>query len=150
MMREDRGETLIELLMALAIIGIAMVSIVGAMTTGIIVSDRHRKQAVAGANVIGYAEAVKQAAKSSGYEMSCTPTYGSTFSVPTGFAKSIVAVSFWNGTAFPAATCTAAAAAADIGVQQLTLQVASSDGRAAERLVVIVRKPCRPSDAACT
>lgn len=144
-MRDDRGETLIELLMSLAIIGIAMVAIVGAMTTGIVVSDRHRKQAIAGATVMSYAGSVKQAAKS-GYQPTCTPTYGSAFGEPTGYAKSIVAVSFWNGSTFPV-SCDPAA---DIGVQMLTLQVASADGRATERLVVIVRKACGPSDAACT
>ena len=145
-MRGERGETLIEILVALTIIGIAMVAIVGAMSTGIIVSDRHRKQAVAGAAVMGYAEAVKQAAKTSGYQPSCTPTYGSAFAVPSGYAKSIVSVVFWTGAAFQA-SCSAGS---DIGVQRLTLQVRSSDGRASERLVVVVRKPCRSSDAACT
>lgn len=146
-MREDRGETLIELLMSLTIIGIAMIAIVGAMTTGILVSDRHRKQAIAGAAVMSYAESVKQAVKS-GYQPSCAPTYGSSFTVPDGYTNSIVAgtVSFWTGTGFQT-TCNSSE---DTGVQRLTLQVASADGRATERLVVVVRKPCRSSDAACT
>lgn len=142
----DSGETLLELLIALAIIGIAMVAVVGAMSTGIVISDVHRKQAVAGASVSGYAETAKQDAKSSGYQSSCSPTYASTFTVPTGYVKSIVAVSFWTGTAFQA-SCSATA---DIGVQRVTLRVSSSDGRASESLVVVVRKPCRPSDAVCT
>ena len=38
---------------------------------------------------------------------------------------------------------------ADTGLQRLTIQVASDDGRAAEQLTVVVRKPCRLSDALC-
>lgn len=141
----DAGETLIELLMAIAIIGIAMVAVMGAMSTGVLTSDRHRKQAVAGTLVDGYAESVKQAARFAGYQVSCSPTYASTLTVPTGYTKSVVAVSFWTGTAFQT-TCSTAG---DVGVQRLTLQVASSDGRASERLVVVVRRSCGASDAAC-
>lgn len=144
--RDERGESLIEILIALAIIGIAMVAIVGAMTTGVLVSDRHRKQAIAGSTVLSYAEAVKEAVKTTGYQVSCTPTYGSGHAVPTGYDKSMIAVSFWTGTSFQASCL----ASGDIGIQRVTLQVASSDGRASEQLVVIVRKPCRTSDAACT
>lgn len=145
-MRAERGETLIELLIALAIIGIAMVAVVGAMSSGILVSDLHRKQAIAGSAVLSYAEAVKQAAKSSGYQASCSPTYGSGYAVPAGYAKSMVSTSFWTGSAFQASCL----ASGDTGIQRVTLQVASSDGRASERLVVVVRKPCRTSDAACS
>jgi Tfp pilus assembly protein PilE len=141
----DSGETLIELLMAIAIIGIALTAVMGAMSTGILMSDVHRKQAVAGTLVAGYAESVKQAVKSSGYQVSCAPTYASTFAMPTGYTKSIIAVSFWTGTAFQA-TCSTAG---DTGVQRLTLRVASTDNRASERVVVVVRKPCRPTDAVC-
>jgi hypothetical protein len=75
----------------------------------------------------------------SGYRASCTPSYVPAFAVPN-FTVQIVSVSFWNGSAFPA-TCNAAT---DIGLQQLTLSVASSDGRTTERLVIVVRNPCGP------
>ena len=55
----DTGETLVELIIAVAIMGIAVVAIVGGMATFILMSDVHRKQASAGANVRNYAEAVK-------------------------------------------------------------------------------------------
>jgi len=120
--------------------------VVGSMSTGIVISDVHRKQAVARAAVSSYAETAKQDAKSSGYQSSCSPTYGAAFALPAGYVKSVVGVSFWTGSTFQA-TCSAAA---DIGIQRITLRVASSDGRASESLVVVVRKPCRPSDSACS
>jgi prepilin-type N-terminal cleavage/methylation domain-containing protein len=149
-MREERGETLIELLIALSIIGIAMVGIVGSMSTGIIVSATHRKQAVAGAAVMNYAEAVKQEALASlpsvGYkECAASSAYGSSYTAPSGYTKSPPSVAFWTGSVFQA-SCPAT----PTGVQRVTLQVASNDGRAKESVVVVVRNPCRVSDPVCT
>jgi type II secretory pathway pseudopilin PulG len=56
---DDRGETLIELIVALAIMGITVVAIVSGIATGIVMSDIHRKQATAGAVVRQYAEAIE-------------------------------------------------------------------------------------------
>ncbi|MDQ1740524.1 MAG: hypothetical protein QOE53_2176, partial [Pseudonocardiales bacterium] len=55
----DRGETLLELLIALAIMSIAVVAIVGGLVAGIAMSDIHRKQSTAGAAVRDYAENVE-------------------------------------------------------------------------------------------
>jgi hypothetical protein len=132
--------------MSIAIIGIALTAVMGVMSSGILMSDVHRKQAVAGTVVAGYAESVKQAVKTNGYQVSCAPTYASTFATPTGYVKSIISVSFWTTAGFQT-TCSTTG---DVGVQRLTLRVASSDGRASERVVVVVRKPCRPIDAACS
>ena len=57
--RRDAGESLIELLIAVAIMGIAVVAVVGLITTGIVMSDIHHKQAIAGAYVRDYAEYVE-------------------------------------------------------------------------------------------
>ena len=54
----DKGETLLELMMAVAIMGIAVVAIVGGIATSILMSDIHRKQTTAGAYVRNYAETV--------------------------------------------------------------------------------------------
>jgi len=50
---------------------------------------------------------------------------------------------YWSGGAWQTGCTT------DTGLQQLTIQVASDDGRATERLVVVLRKPCRLSDSPC-
>jgi hypothetical protein len=43
---------------------------------------------------------------------------------------------YWSGSAWQS-SCTT-----DLGLQQLTVQVASDDGRATERVDVVLRKPC--------
>jgi type II secretory pathway pseudopilin PulG len=137
---DDRGETLIELIVALAIMGITVVAIVGGIATGIVMSDIHRKQATAGAVVRQYAEAIENdVAAGGGYRASCTPAYAA-FAAPTGYVPQIFAVSFWNGSSFPS-PCNAGT---DIGLQQLTLRVASADSRATEQLVIVIRMPCGP------
>jgi type II secretory pathway pseudopilin PulG len=135
---------LIELLVAVMIMGVAVVALVGGLGTSIRISDIHRKQAAAGAYVRAYAEAIENtiSASPSAY-VACADagTYASAFAIadPT-YAAQITAVKYWSGTGF-ADTCTVAT---DSGVQRVSLSVASSDGSANETLDVIVRKPCRP------
>jgi type II secretory pathway pseudopilin PulG len=136
----DRGETLLELLIALAIMSIAVVAIVGGLLTSILVSDVHRKQSTAGAAVRDYAENVEKYVAGTGYASCAAPSAYSpvavAFAAPSGYAATAVAVRYWSGTAWTAGPCT------DIGLQELTIQVASTDSRATERLVLVLRKPC--------
>jgi type II secretory pathway pseudopilin PulG len=141
----DAGETLIELIMAVAIMGIAVVAVVGGIATSILMSDIHRKQATAGAYVRNYAEAVVA------YVAAGTPAANANFASPSpdysasavgftapagGFVASVTSVRCWQDGSQLFASCTAASA-----VQQVTLNIASSDSRASEALLVIVRKP---------
>jgi len=146
---KDAGETLIELLMAVVIMGIAIVAVVGGISTSIMMSDIHHKQATAGAYVRDFAEAVENGvATSSKYTTGATAAtvYGGLYAPPiSGYTASVTAVACWSGSAFGAVEpCT------DSGVQRVSLKVASSDGRASETLDLIIRMPCRPSDAACS
>lgn len=140
--KDDRGETLLEVLVAVVILGIAAVAIVSGMAVSIKVSDIHRKEANASAYVRNYAESIEATVASGGYA-SGTTAY-SAYAVPAGYAASLASKMCWSGSTF--VTCTSGN---DIGVQQLTLQVKSNDGRATERLVVVVRKPCGPGSS-CT
>jgi prepilin-type N-terminal cleavage/methylation domain-containing protein len=147
---DQRGETLIELLVAMSILGVAVVALVSGIGTSVVVSDVHRKEATAGATVRTYAEAIETAvdAPTTGYDLSCAgvSAYATPagFSVPTGFTARVTAIQYWNGTAF-GSTCSA-----DVGVQKLSLLVSSVDGRAKESLDVIIRLPCRAADQACS
>lgn len=136
----DRGETLLELIIAVAILGIAVVAIVGGIGTSILMSDIHRKQATAGAYVRDYAEAVESFVAAGNYDASATPNYTPTkisFAPPGGFTASVTSVRCWNDTTKIFGSC-----AANGGVQQVTLKVATNtDTRAAESLVVVIRQP---------
>lgn len=139
----ERGETLIELLVTVLILGTAVVALVGGLGLAVRVSDMHRKQATAGAAVRAFAEALqtKVAANPTGYEecaLNTSASYTSAYAgPPTGYTASIDVVMYWNGSAF-VATCSP-----DLGVQRISITVASNDGRASESLDVVLRKPCR-------
>jgi Tfp pilus assembly protein PilV len=139
--RDDRGESLLELLIAVAIMGVAVTAIIGGIGVSVMMSDIHRKQATAGTAVRDYGEAIM----AGGY-VSCATTASypaAAGSIPAGYAASVTSLKYWTGTTW-ASSC-----APDKGLQQLTLQVASGDGRASESLVVVVRKPCGLKDALC-
>jgi type II secretory pathway pseudopilin PulG len=150
--RDDRGETLVELMVALVIMATAVVALVGAIGTSVRASDIHRKQAKSQAYLRAFAEAVEASVANypTGYT-ECTAgstpqaTYQSAFTLPAAdqaaYQRTVVDVSIWNRTTSTYTTCPAAG---DAGVQRLTLQVSSVDGRASENLVIVVRKPCRP------
>ncbi len=142
----DQGESLIELILAVAIMGIAVVSIVSGLGTSILMSDIHRKQATAGAYVRDYAEAVQSYVGGTGYTACAAPASYSASNVgftgtPSGYAASPISLQYWTGTAWSVSPCSA-----DTGLQRLTVQVASStNARASEQTVVILRKPCGPT-----
>jgi len=136
----DRGETLLELLIGLTIMAVAVVAIVGGLLVSVAVSDIHRKQSTAGAAVRDYAENVEKYVAGTGYT-SCAPPSAYApgavgFTSPSGYTAAPVTVRYWSGAAWVASPCV------DVGLQELTIQVASSDTRASERLVVVLRKPC--------
>jgi len=133
----ESGETLLELLIALVIMSIAVVAIVGALAASIKVSDVHRKQTTAGTAARSYAEVVKNNAVSGYVACASASAYTTGFpAAPTGFSTPVAQIKYWTGTTW-SGTCTT-----DSGLQQVTLTVASNDGRATERVVLVIRKPC--------
>ena len=121
----DRGTTLVELLMAVSILGVGITAVMGGMMTSVTVSDRARQQAEATALTRSYAEALAAAPYAA-----CATSYAATgFAPPAGFTATLVA-DYW---APATATFTATGAGCpgtDSGLQRLTLTVASNDGRA--------------------
>jgi type II secretory pathway pseudopilin PulG len=136
----DRGEALLEVLIAVVIMGIAFVAIIGGLVTSVLLSDVHRKQATAGSAVRDYAETIEKYVAAGHYVPCATTTsyaFGSVgFTKPGGYTPSVNAVVYWNGGAWVSGCGT------DLGLQQLKVQVASTDLRASEQLTIVVRKPC--------
>jgi type II secretory pathway pseudopilin PulG len=157
----DRGETLLELLVAVTIMGITVVAIVGGLGTAIHVSDIHRKQASAGAYVRDYAEAIENAVATGGY-VACATTADYLAYGPPGFLLDpadpsrlvdtgatyrahVVSVEYWTGSSWPNPPT---GCSTDTGLQRVTVEVHSTDDRAQEELVVFLRKPCKAAQCA--
>ena len=64
---DDRGESLIEILVAVLIMGTAVVAIVGGLLASVKMSDVHRKQATSGGLARDYAELIDRHVAGSGY-----------------------------------------------------------------------------------
>lgn len=132
--RGEEGTTLVEVLVAVAILSTAVASIVAAMSLSVLSSDIHRKQAVAETVVRSVAEATKATLA---YQP-CATTYPVPAAAPkpSGYVISPATVDYLVGGAWNA-TCPGGT---DV-VQRLTLTVDSVDGRAHETLQLVVRKP---------
>ncbi|MEV6928365.1 prepilin-type N-terminal cleavage/methylation domain-containing protein [Dactylosporangium sp. NPDC051485] len=154
----DRGETLIELLVTVIIVGVAVVALVGGIATSVRMSDIHRKQAQAGAYVRAFGEAIENSVSTGAPTKytACagTATYSTAYPAHpdggTAYTAAITAVTYWN----PTSNAFAASCTTDSGVQKVSLKVSTSDNKVAETLDVIIRKPCRsttdfPSESPC-
>ena len=135
----DSGVTLVELMVAIAILGVAVVAIVGGMATAITTSDAHRKSVTAGIVAQNYAEQLKAAA----YNASCSTPLASKYPpapATTGYNTTLTSIEYWNaGTTAPATF--ADSCVTDPGIQRLTIKVDATDGRASQTVVVTKRNP---------
>ncbi len=86
--RADRGETLIELVISIAILGICVVAIGAGIIGTVMISTVHRDQADASTILHNYAEALQATTYSA-----CA---GSTYSLPTvsGFAAPTISIAY--------------------------------------------------------
>lgn len=134
----DAGLTLVELLLTISIMGIAFLAILGGMGTSILTSDIHRKQATGQTLLTSFAEAVKEAAY---VDCAQASDYQSSFTAPAGYGATVTAVAYWLPPPSPqappgfGATCPP-----DTRLQQVSLEIRSTDGRATETVAVFKRK----------
>ena len=148
--RDDRGETLVELMVALSIMATAVVALVGGIAASVQASDIHRKQAKSQAYLREFVEKLEASVATypTGYlECAAGSSPAATYQArkPTtdpGYVAEVTGVSLWSPAINP--PYTACPAAGDTGVQRVSLQVRTGDGRATEKLDIILRKPCRP------
>jgi type II secretory pathway pseudopilin PulG len=135
----DAGESLVELLVTVVILGIATAGIAGALFATGRASNAHRQMALAQNALRVWAEQLGAgiyndcAAPDSFADPDPDPA------LPTDFTAAVATVQYWSGTAF-VSTC-----GTDTGVQKVTLTVTAPNGlaRAVVRsMVVILRKQC--------
>jgi prepilin-type N-terminal cleavage/methylation domain-containing protein len=143
--RDEAGDTLIEMLIAIAIIGIAVTAILGALLTSITASTQHRGLAVEDTILRSYAEQAKQQIElqtpgtiSPLYDPSCQASYSVSFAAPTGYNVTISKIQYWSWTArgfVDPATCKS-----DSGLQLITLTASGPSGLT-QQLSFVVRNP---------
>lgn len=141
----ELGETLVELLVTVAIMGTAFVGILAGIGTTFMATGSHRQDATAEAVVRSYAERMKDPTGMVYVSCATSATYGvpNGFSVPAGgWTATVSTLLYWQGDTAPA-TFTAAACSTDKGLQQLTLTVTSPPGdhQATATVVIVKRKP---------
>jgi type II secretory pathway pseudopilin PulG len=149
---DDRGESLVEILVAVLILGITAAAVMTGLLTSVKISDVHRKQATAGAYARDYAESISRYVTAGSYA-ACAgtagqPSYTSAFAtvtLPAGYKTPVATYRYWDPT-WTAGSATSpwvstCSVGSDTGLQQVTVQLESSDGRAMEQSVVVVRKP---------
>lgn len=137
----DRGETLLELVIAIAILGVCVVAFGTSIALGVATSDRHRKEADAGAYVRSYAELIDSyIAADPAHYIGCVAANAYTPSlVGLTLGSDYVAgqaAGLTIGTTGATSPCST-----DNGAQQLVLSVSSVDGRAREQLAMVIRRP---------
>ena len=126
------GFSLVETLLAVAILGIGVLTVVGGMMTSIRVGDLDRRQAEGQTALRAYAEAVagdSYAACASSY-----PAAG--FTAPAGWAPTMT-VTYWSSST----NTFGSSCGTDSGLQRVTLTVSDAGGRATESLRLGKRAP---------
>ena len=140
--RLDDGVSLIEVLVAVVIIGVTFASILGAISTAILGSSIDRSQVKVETELRSFAEYVK----GQGYIppsglVSCNPlgtTYGSGYAPSqSGVTATATGVSFWVQDSNPATF--GSSCAADTGLHAVTLTATTSSPSATERVQIFVR-----------
>lgn len=135
--RGDRGDTLLEVLIALAVVAIAATALIGGVLTSITASSAHRSLAVNDGDLKSYADAAQNQIQRQASPLfaDCATTYAVTPpALPANYTVSITGIQYWNGTAF-GATCPGGNA------PQLITITATSPTQVQSALSFVVRQP---------
>jgi Tfp pilus assembly protein PilV len=136
----DAGESLIELLVTVVILGLATTGISGALLAAGKASTMQRQQVLAQNVLRSWADQIAARAYA---DCATTTTLASPApSMPAGFTATVTSVEYWNGgSSFTGpGTCVT-----DTGIQRVTLSVSAPNGLSAavsQSVAVVVRKPC--------
>jgi prepilin-type N-terminal cleavage/methylation domain-containing protein len=153
----NRGDTLLEVLISVMILGIAGTAVMFGFGNSITLSSVQRKLASASADNRNFGEQLVNAIDSGGVYQPCvdpitsvvTPSatilsgYSSVVSFTPGLnnAVTLTAIDYWNGTSFVPSCPTK-----DQGVQRVRVSITNTDTRASSTVQVVIRKPCTLPD----
>jgi type II secretory pathway pseudopilin PulG len=142
--RDERGDTLVELLITVAVLGIAGVALLGMIASGVFSSGLHRQQTNAQSVLVSAGEAIVDQVRNP-YNLACTtPSYGvSGVTLPTGWIAGVVTVGtvqYWNGTTFQS-TCYDNQADGFLHLQLVPITVKSPDGSTVVTRSFVKRAP---------
>lgn len=135
--RSQSGATLIEILLAVVIIGVGFVAVLGGLGTSFALSAFHREQARAEAELRRYAEATKAAS----YSAVCPATYskaGMSYTVGTGFTDDEPVVVGYVNESNGAVTTMCSTTTPQLHLVRLTV-TSTKDTRAVETVDVVKR-----------
>jgi type II secretory pathway pseudopilin PulG len=140
----DAGESLVELLVSIAIMGIAVTAILGAITMGATASSLHKNEAQSQTLVRNWAEKVSDDSRTPGFWACPDPVIPLATGLPTGYTPTR-SVSYWNPSTmkFDGPSC-----AGDKGLRkiQLTVSAPASLGPGFDQSIfLVVRNPCDPT-----
>lgn len=145
-LRSDAGDTLVEVLVTIVIMGLAVTAIVGGVATSILVSAVNREQATAGVIIRDYAEAIISA-NTPYVACAVASSYAATVTVPSGWSQPVVLnagahlIQYWQSNGSGGGSFVSTCPSPDQGAQSMWLQVSSPDGRDVETLQIVKRKP---------
>jgi Tfp pilus assembly protein PilV len=131
----DDGETLIEILISITILGVVVAGLGAAIAFAVKASGIHRGQARASEYLHNYAETL-QSEYTSCANNSTYANKLATVGTPTGFSPPTADVAFWNDTTD---RWVPSCAGALPGLQRVTLTLTSTAGQGDESLVVVIR-----------
>jgi Tfp pilus assembly protein PilV len=129
----DAGETLVELLVSIVIMGIAVTAILGAVGMASNSSSTHENLAKAQGLLRNWAESLT-------YSTTCPPAVNP-FSAPSGFTTNSATVAYWN----PTSRQFNGACGSSTGMYRVTLSITATGGQGAsipQTLDVTMRRPC--------
>jgi type II secretory pathway pseudopilin PulG len=133
--KDQRGETLVEILVTIAVVGITLTGILGGIALA--VSSSGQQQGRGTAETVLRDEAEALASPSVAYVPCATPSsYHPPYAPPAGWTASISTVRYWNGQT-PAGWLTTCPSP-DAGLQRLTLT--ATDGNVTETVDVLERR----------
>jgi type II secretory pathway pseudopilin PulG len=129
----DAGESLVELLVSIAIMGIAVTAILGGVGMAASSSSTHENLAQAQRLLRNWAESLT-------YSPAC-PAVVNAFSAPSGYTVNSPSVAYWSTTA----RAFSASCGAGGGMYRVTLSITPTGGQGAgipQTLDVTMRRPC--------